>query len=246
MNDTASRNDQFDDPGKAFNDLRSEIYVLRRAVEDWREELKKRQAPDYETHYEKVRTAFSWLTKQLEELKKFPEEAAETIGEEGRTTLEEAKTIVFATLEDAKRELHYAQNMTEKQGGAFRHAMEVWLTRKEQNRWLIRFGAGGLLVGMILFYGLARALPFDGGSYIAASIVGEDRWNAGLELLRKSDLDRWQEVVADHEFMRANRTTFDACRAAAAKSKKDEKCTIIISPARSLTTGESPSSPPPS
>ncbi len=227
MNDT-SNNDQLDDAAKAFNDLGAQIIVLRRAVEDWREELRKRQAPDYEAHYDKVRVAFDWLRGQIAELKKFPEEAAETIGEEGRTTLEGAKEIVFATLDDAKRELHYAQNMFEKQGGVFRHAMENWLTRQEQNKRLLRFGLGGLLVGMIVFYVLARALPFEGDSYIAASIIGENRWNAGVELLRKSDPDRWNEVVADHEFMRANRSALDACRAAAAKSKKDEKCTINV------------------
>jgi Family of unknown function (DUF6118) len=230
MNDTASHNDQFDDPGRAFNDLRSEIYVLRRAVEDWREELKKRQAPDYEAHYEKVRIAFDWLKGQIEELKKFPEEAAETIGEEGRTTLEEAKTIVFATLEDAKRELHYAQNMTEKQGGVFRHAMEVWLTRKEQNRWLVRFGVGGLLVGMILFFVLARALPWGLDTHVAAGIVSESRWDAGRKLLQADDPERWRHIVAMDELYRANQEKMTVCRAAAEKSKKGESCTISVSP----------------
>ncbi|TAL02340.1 MAG: hypothetical protein EPO08_07325 [Rhodospirillaceae bacterium] len=98
----------------------------------------------------------------------------------------------------------------------------------KQRLWLIRMGIGGLAAGLVLSYVLARALPLGVNTYIAAGIVGENRWDAGLALLRKSNPESCQKIIDDTSLVSANRDRTDACRSAAAKSKKDESCTINV------------------
>ena len=213
------------DPEKAFNDLRSEVRVLRRAVEDWHEALKTAPPPNYEEQLIKIGNALRHIYDATKDIKNIPDDALQHLRDAGEQMFKQADRIV----DDASSALASEERALRAYVADARHSYD-------QRRWLMWTAGGSFVLGMMLFYGLARALPWDGNTYIAASIIGEDRWNAGLELLRKSSPRNWNEIVADNEFMRANRSTFDACRAAAAKSKKDEKCTIIISPSPALNT----------
>lgn len=207
------------DPEKAFNDLRSEVRVLRRAVEDWHEALTTAPPPNYEDQLQKIYNALRRIFDATQDIEKIPAEATKPLLEAGEHMFSQAR-----------RKVEEAEGALQREEMALRSFVRNVRHADDQRRWLMWTAGGSLVVGMILFYGLARALPWDGNTYIAASLVGEDRWNAGIELLRKSSPARWNEVVADQEFMRANRSTFEACRAAATKSKKDEKCTITVSP----------------
>jgi Family of unknown function (DUF6118) len=55
---------------------------------------------------------------------------------------------------------------------------------------------------------------------IAAGVVGENRWVAGLALLRKGNPDNWQKLIDDTTLVTANRDRIDSCRLAAVKWKK--------------------------
>ena len=91
-------------------------------------------------------------------------------------------------------------------------------------------GAGGVATGMVLFFVLAYIAPFGLDGYIAAGIMGKDRWNAGQTLMQSANPGGWHLFTQDANLTNANRSKVDACRAAAAKSKKDESCTISVPP----------------
>jgi Family of unknown function (DUF6118) len=63
---------------------------------------------------------------------------------------------------------------------------------------------------------------------IAAGVVGENRWVAGLALLRKGNPDNWQKLIDDTTLVTANRDRIDRRQPAAVKSKKDESCMITV------------------
>jgi hypothetical protein len=64
-------------------------------------------------------------------------------------------------------------------------------TREEQRAWIIRTAAIGAAAGLLAFpllvFPIARMVSFgnlpDG---LAASALGEDRWNAGMELMSRA------------------------------------------------------------
>ena len=50
---------------------------------------------------------------------------------------------------------------------------------REQRAWLISVGAVGLMVGVALWYVAVGLLPRSAGDWIAASLIGGGRWQAG-------------------------------------------------------------------
>jgi hypothetical protein len=116
--------------------------------------------------------------------------------------------------------------------GTLRHAR----TREEQRAWIISIAAIGAAVGLLAFpllvFPLARFLPFgnlpDG---LAASALGEDRWNAGMGLMSRADPGKWNGFVADYTMMRATDGGLKTCFDAAQKAGKEQRCSITIKPA---------------
>ncbi len=211
--------EQAGDPARAFEDLRSEVYVLRRAVEDWHDAAKKEPPPNYTEHLTKIGNALRHIVDQLKDIQKFPQDAAKSMLEAGNNMFSQARV----RMDDAASQMRSEEMILRALVGTVRD-------RQQQKQWLIRAGLAGLVAGMILSYVLARALPLNVNTFIAAGIIGESRWDAGFALLRKSNPDGWQKLIADTNLVTSNREKIDACRAAAAKAKQDQSCIITISP----------------
>lgn len=230
MNDTAS-DEQFGDPAKAFDDLRAEVYVLRRAMEGLQDGLKKDPAPHYAAHLKehtaqltKVGDALRHIKEQIDGIQKFPKDAVSSIISAGNTMFERARSKV----DDASSSVRHSETILSRLIG-------VAQTREEQKKRLIWTGAGAFTGALIFFLVIGRALPFGMNTYLAAGVVGENRWKAGQSLMQAGNPEGWNQFVADANLTNANRTKVDACRAAAAKSKKDENCVISV-PAPSAST----------
>lgn len=69
---------------------------------------------------------------------------------------------------------------------------------------------------------------------MAAATLGLDRWDAGAKLMESGNPEAWARVVNAWEFLKdveleaANQETLDGCRAAASKTRKELRCTVIL------------------
>ena len=85
-------------------------------------------------------------------------------------------------------------------------------------------------MGLIVFPFLARALPFGLNSYVASTVMGANRWDAGIELMKAGNFNGWTQLTTDTNLIASNREKIVACRVAAVKSKQEERCMISVPP----------------
>jgi len=58
--------------------------------------------------------------------------------------------------------------------------------------------------------------------------MGESAWQAGMSLMAFDSLDSWQRVAAADQLIAANKEAVTACREAAAKTGKEQRCSITV------------------
>lgn len=63
---------------------------------------------------------------------------------------------------------------------------------------------------------------------MAATILHANRWHAGQELMKSSYPGGWATLAAEINVAEANHDALSACRQAAEKSKKEQRCTIVV------------------
>jgi hypothetical protein len=86
--------------------------------------------------------------------------------------------------------------------------------RREQRTWLLIVGAFGLIVGVGLWYVAAGLLPRSAGDWIAASLIGGTRWQAGATLMDEASPASFDKMVRLYEACREQ--TNALCEAAVA------------------------------
>jgi len=98
-------------------------------------------------------------------------------------------------------------------------------------RWPERLKIGGacLLAGMVLALPIARVLPIEWQTGVAALVMKDDRWNAGEVLMRAGDADQWDAIKAAVRLSNANRDALAACRKKADSTGKEQDCPIKVS-----------------
>ena len=67
--------------------------------------------------------------------------------------------------------------------------------RREQRQWLAVAAAGGMLLGVALWYVLPAVLPWGGGDWLAASLIGGSPWQAGQVLMRAGNPSGFRRLV---------------------------------------------------
>jgi hypothetical protein len=63
---------------------------------------------------------------------------------------------------------------------------------------------------------------------VAAFIMHGDRWVAGNALMKAQDPEAWRVLMAAGKLTIDNSAALGACRDAAAKSKKEQHCCVIV------------------
>ena len=87
-----------------------------------------------------------------------------------------------------------------------------------------------LVIGLLLSPLLVRLMPLGMSSHVAAFVVGEDRWSAGWALLEAVSLTDATRVASATRLVNANEGAVAACRDAATKAKREQRCTITVLP----------------
>jgi len=71
-------------------------------------------------------------------------------------------------------------------------------------------------------------LPFGWDAGVAAAILHADRWSAGQALMKSTNPTRWATLAAEINLAETNHDALSACRDAAARTKKEQRCTIVV------------------
>ena len=216
-------NAQPGDPAQAFEDLRAEVSVLRKAVEALPAALHDNRPPDYAQDLAVLGKGLDEIGGQFETIQKSPvlrmtpEQQGQSIANAGSALIRGAAQALDRATQEVERERSHLAAMI---GEA-----------RTQDRQLIGlcWAAGiALAVGLILSPFLAAMLPFGLNARVAALVMRDDRWAAGETLMQASDPESWNGMVAAANLVGSNRAAIDKCSMAAAKSKHDERCTIIV------------------
>jgi hypothetical protein len=91
-------------------------------------------------------------------------------------------------------------------------------------------GIGAFFLGLLISPMFTRVLPFGWDGHVAALIMNADRWGAGTALMQAGNPEAWRGLMDDFNLVKSNQEALAACHAAAAKSKKEQHCSIVVSP----------------
>jgi hypothetical protein len=98
----------------------------------------------------------------------------------------------------------------------------------KQWEWLAWTGLGAFFFGLLISPLFARLLPFGWDGQVAAFILRGDRLQAGAELMAAGSPEAWRNLSSAAELQKANVAALAGCREAAAKTKKEQHCSIVV------------------
>ena len=223
------------DPAAAFEALRhtiekqggqigAEMTVIRRGVEAAFDQFEKyRQPPDYGPDLGKIIQFLAVVEERLEAveqspiLRNGPEHYARALERSGESLVRTAALELERRATDLERE---AVNLAAYTKSAYDRRSQDLRT------WIV--GGIGLFVGVLLVLLLPRILPFAADTHVAAMVIGQDRWNAGVTMMREADPGSWRGVVDSSQLVRVNAEAISQCAEAARTAGADQRCTITV------------------
>lgn len=214
---------------EAFEGVRAEIALLRRAVERLAAEKAELEIPDYSETLGHTDRAVTVLAQRVDLLAKSaalsltPETIGQQITKAASTVrTEDQRTIVAARagLEQATSRLDGFVASARREG--------------RQNRWLAWTALAGVFLGMLLwavFAGVAaRAAPerWRWPERIAARTMRLPGWEAGKRLMVTDSPTSFNSILLANRLVTANRDAIGACRKAAKKKGDAVRCTVRV------------------
>jgi Family of unknown function (DUF6118) len=98
----------------------------------------------------------------------------------------------------------------------------------KQWEWLAWTGIATFTLGLLISPVFAHVLPFGWDGHVAAFILNADRWDAGSALMKAQSPQAWRALMDAGKLSTANSEALGACREAAAKTKKEQRCTVVV------------------
>ena len=215
---------------QAFEELRAEVTLMRRAVERLTaERMEVPEPPDYSETLGVIANNITATAQRVDMLVKSPmlamtpellagriTAAASTARQEDRQTIATART----GLEDVTRQLH-SYVVSARRGD-------------EQNRWLMWTAIGGVVLGMVLwavFAGVvARAVPasWQWPEKMAARMLAMPMWEGGQRMMQAASPSAFAALATGDRIVAANREALEACRKRANRERETVRCTVSI------------------
>lgn len=219
-----------DDPVAAFEQLRGEVALLRRAVEGLTAARESIDIPDYEPTLARTEKVLGILVKQTEAMRQSPAMALtpETLGSRLNASVKEAVNAIRGEAQASKAGLDRTVSELRGLAGSVRSA-------NEQKQRLFIVGGGGLALGLLLYAALAgpiaQMMPasWQWPERMATRVLDERTiWNAGQHLMASASQPGWDAIAEAANLVRDNNETIERCRKAAAKAEKAVRCTIEV------------------
>lgn len=220
------------DPAQAFEDLRAEVSVLRRAIEAMPGAMRESRSPDYSEDLGVLGKGLDDIGAQLDAIVKSPairrtaEEHGHAIAQAGAGAVRDAAR----RMDHAILEIEGHRGQLAAMTGQVSQMIAAARTEREQTRWLCWIAALGVVLGLVLSPFLASILPFKLNTRVAAVVMGANRWSAGIELMQAHNQGAWTRMNDDLQLVGDNRQAVDACRVAAAKTVKAQHCAVTVAP----------------
>jgi hypothetical protein len=210
---------------RAFDALRAEVAAMRQVMRSLPEVIIKSQPAD-------TTETLGAIAKRLEIVGNFmaaieqhpairttPAQYNQAIAAAGEGLITKSvRTLDIATAEAVKERRELAAMI-----GTMRGKWKQW-------EWLGWTGIGAFFLGLLISPMFTRVLPFGWDGHVAALIMNADRWGAGTALMQAGNPEAWRGLMDDFNLVKSNQEALAACHAAAAKSKKEQHCSIVVSP----------------
>lgn len=219
-----------DEAARAFDELRGEVGLLRRAVERLAaERADDSHGPDYSETLGVIAANITATAQAVDVLAKSPALSLPP---------EEIGRQITAAGFDARREDHRlfatAKQGMDEAAARLGRQLRSHTEAGEQRRRLWQVGSLSVAAGMILWATLAgpiaRSMPASWLSpeRMAARSLRMPMWEAGQRLMRAGNAAAFAGVLAADRLASANRDTLTACRRQAARTGKAARCVIEV------------------
>jgi hypothetical protein len=209
---------------RAFDALRAEVAAMRQAMKSLPEVItKSRPTVDYTE-------TLGAIAKRLEIVGHFM--AAIEQHPAIRTTPAKYNQAIAAAGEGlitkSVREFHDATAAAVAERRDLAAMIGTMRGKWKQWEWLGWTGIGAFILGLLISPMFARVLPFGWDGHVAAFIMQADRWDAGSALMKAQSPEAWGVLMAAGKLTADNSAALGACRDAAAKTKKEQHCGIVV------------------
>lgn len=180
------------DPAKAFDDLRAEVSVLRRAVE---------MLPDYSLDLGRIMKELQQNRQHLAAIEAHP--TLKLQPDSYRQSVEQASLASCQKMAEAfQKEIGRVQVECQRLSGI----IGVAKTKPQQRQWLLWCSLVCLIVGLVACPVIASFLPSGVGVRVASFIVGgSDPWDSGRIMMKIGNPDEWQSLERDEKIIENNR-----------------------------------------
>lgn len=219
-----------DEAARAFEDLRGEVSLLRRAVERLAaERAGGGDAPDYSETLGVIAANITATARAVNALVNTPALAL--------TPEEIDRQITAAGIagrSEDRRAIAAARQVIEDVATKLGRQLDSHALADDQRRRLWQVGLACIVAGMglwaIVAGPLARSLPASWllPERMAARSLRMPMWEAGQRLMRAGDAHAFAGVLAGNRLAVANRDTLEGCRKQAAKVGKTVRCMIEV------------------
>lgn len=228
--------DEGDAAAEAFEAVRGEVALLRRAVERLAaERAEVTEPPDYTETLGELQRGVNTAAENIARVGQFlkaapalamtPEQMAQRIAaaagparDEDRRTIATAKQGLESTTHELQRYIVSARR------------------GDEQNRWITRTAIVAVLAGMALWAAiggaLLRATPdsWRWPERAAARTLGGSTWEGVRRLAASESPDTWNAMVAGAVIGRGNDEALQRCQGQANRAREPVRCTVRVRP----------------
>lgn len=221
------------DAAEAFEAMRGELALLRRAVEGLAAERSGQDMPNYTETLGVLQQGVNTAGENIARIGQFlkaapalamtPEQMAQRIAAAGNAARREDQAALAKAGEDKAGVMAELRAI----------AGSAW-TRADQKNRQLWFGLGGVVAGLVLWAILAgpiaRAVPesWQWPEKMAARSLRMPMWEGGQRMMRVASPDAFAAIVAGDRIIAANREALAACRNRANKAHDGMRCAVKL------------------
>ena len=208
---------------RAFEALRTEVAAMRQALRSVPELILKNQPPDYTETLGAIAKKLELMGNHIAAIEQHP--AIRTTPAHYHQAIAAAGDgLVLKSVREfdsAKASAVAERRELAAMIGTMRGKWKQW-------EWLGWTGIAAFFFGLLISPMFARVLPFGWDGQVAAFIMNADRWGAGSALMQAQNPEAWDVLMAAGKLTADNSAALGACRDAAAKSKREQRCVLIV------------------
>lgn len=222
---------------EAFEAMRGELALLRRAVEGLAAERGAIDIPDYSETLGVLQQGVNTAGENIARIGQFlkaapalamtPEQMAQRIAAAGSAARREDQAALAKAGEDKARVMAELRAV----------AGAAW-TRADQKSRQLWFALGGAAAGILAWAVLpglvAREIAPTSWQWperMAARTLDLPRWEAGQRMMQSASPTAFRAIVGADRIVTANREAIEGCSKAAARARETVQCTIQVAPA---------------